>query len=106
MFSLMLDLGFKIFCFVSSLIVHESKGRPLLKNMIANLYFLCLLNVILISILWLNLKRGIVNQVVDRSLDIFEMTNNTSEPTMKLIIRELLIFMHHQVDIKDIKCPL
>lgn len=35
-------------------------------------------------------EKGIVGQGVeeDRSLDIFEMTNNTSEPTMKLIIRE------------------
>jgi hypothetical protein len=40
------------------------------------------------------------------SLDIFEMTTNTSDPTMELVNRELLIFKHYQVDVKDIKCPL
>jgi len=50
-------------------------------------------------------ERGIVDQGVeeDRNLDIFEMTNNITEPTMKLIIKELLIFMRYQVDVKDIK---
>ncbi len=43
---------------------------------------------------------------MDKSLDIFEMITNTSEPTMELINRELLIFKCYQVDIKDIKCPL
>jgi hypothetical protein len=42
----------------------------------------------------------------DKSLDIFEMIANTSEPTTKLVNRELLIFKHYQVDVKDIKCPL
>jgi serine phosphatase RsbU (regulator of sigma subunit) len=53
-------------------------------------------------------ERGIVGKRVeeDRNLDIFEMTNNRSEPTMKLIIKELLTFMHYQRDIKDMKCPL
>ncbi len=51
-------------------------------------------------------KRDIVDQRVeeDNSLDIFEMTTNVSEPTTKLINRELLIFKHYQVDVKDIKC--
>jgi len=40
------------------------------------------------------------------SLDIFEMTTYISEPTTKLVNRELLIFRHYQVDVKDIKCPL
>jgi serine phosphatase RsbU (regulator of sigma subunit) len=53
-------------------------------------------------------ERGIVGEGVeeDRNLDILEMTNNGSQPTMKLIIRELLTFMHYQRDIKDMKCPL
>jgi hypothetical protein len=53
-------------------------------------------------------ERGVVDQRVeeDRSLDIFEMTTNTSEPTMKSVNRELLIFRHYQVNVKDIKCPL
>jgi hypothetical protein len=39
-------------------------------------------------------KKGVVDQRVeeDRSLDIFEMTPSTSEPTMKLFNKELLIF--------------
>jgi hypothetical protein len=41
------------------------------------------------------------------SLDIFEMTTNISESTMKLINKKaLLIFKHYQVDVKDIKCSL
>jgi hypothetical protein len=53
-------------------------------------------------------ERGVVNQMVekDNSLDIFEMTIHTNEPTTKLINKELLIFKHYQVDVKTIKCPL
>jgi len=53
-------------------------------------------------------ERDVVDQRVeeDRNLDIFEMTTNTSEPTTELVNRELLIFKHYQVDVKDIKCPL
>jgi hypothetical protein len=53
-------------------------------------------------------ERGVVNQKVekDKSLDIFEMTINTSEPTTKLVNKELLIFRCYQVDVKNIECPL
>jgi energy-converting hydrogenase A subunit M len=53
-------------------------------------------------------KRGVVDQKVeeDMSLDIFEMITNTSEPSMKLINKELLIFKCYQVDVKNIKCPM
>jgi len=53
-------------------------------------------------------ERDVVDQRVeeDRNLDIFEMTTNTREPTTELVNRELLIFKHYQVDVKDIKCPL
>jgi hypothetical protein len=53
-------------------------------------------------------KRDVVEQKVekDRSLDIFGMIVNISEPTTELIKRELLIFKRYQVDVKDIKCPL
>jgi hypothetical protein len=34
------------------------------------------------------------------------MTTNTSEPTMELVNRELLIFKRYQMDIQNIKCPL
>jgi hypothetical protein len=45
-------------------------------------------------------KRGFVEQRVeeDKSLDIFEMTTNTSEPITNLVNRKLLIFKHYQVD--------
>ncbi len=53
-------------------------------------------------------ERCVVDQRVekDSNLDIFEMTISTSEPTTKLINRELLIFRRYQVDVKDMKCPL
>jgi hypothetical protein len=42
-------------------------------------------------------ERGVVGQKVeeDMSLDIFEMTTSTSEPTIELVNRELLIFKHY-----------
>jgi hypothetical protein len=42
-------------------------------------------------------ERSVVGQKVeeDMSLDIFEMTTSTSEPTIKLVNRELLIFEHY-----------
>jgi hypothetical protein len=53
-------------------------------------------------------ERGVVDQKVeeDMSLDIFEMTTNTSEPSMKLINKEPLIFKRYQVNVKNIKCPM
>ncbi len=53
-------------------------------------------------------KRGVVVQRVekDRSLDVFEMTSSTSELVTELVNKELLIFRHYQVDVKNIKCPL
>jgi hypothetical protein len=53
-------------------------------------------------------KRGVVDQMVeeDMSLDIFEMTTNTNEPTTELVNKRLLIFKHYQMDFKDIKCTL
>jgi hypothetical protein len=33
------------------------------------------------------------------------MAANTSEPTMELINKELLIFKRYQVNVEDIKCP-
>jgi hypothetical protein len=34
-----------------------------------------------------------------------KMIANTSEPTMELINKELLIFKRYQVNVEDIKCP-
>ncbi len=42
----------------------------------------------------------------DCSLDIFEQTTNTSEPTKELVNKELFIFKQYQVDVKEIKCHL
>ncbi len=53
-------------------------------------------------------ERGVVNQRIkdDKSLDIFEMTINTNEPTIELVNKELLIFRHYQLDVIDTKSPL
>jgi hypothetical protein len=47
-------------------------------------------------------ERGVVDQKVeeDKSFDIFEITTNISEPTTKLVNRELMIFKHYQVALK------
>jgi hypothetical protein len=52
------------------------------------------------------LERGVVDQRIekDNNLNIFEMTTNTIKPTMELINKELLIFRHYQMEVKDIKC--
>jgi hypothetical protein len=54
-------------------------------------------------------KRDSANQGVEKDnyLDIFEMTAaNTSELAKNLNNKEFFIFMHYQMDVKDIKCPL
>jgi hypothetical protein len=52
------------------------------------------------------IERRLVDQKIqeDNNLDIFEMTVGTNEPIMELVNRELLIFKHYHVDVKDIKC--
>jgi hypothetical protein len=42
----------------------------------------------------------------DSCLDIFEMITNTSEPMIKIVNKELLIFKRFQVGSKEIKCPM
>jgi hypothetical protein len=42
----------------------------------------------------------------DSSLDIFEMTTNTSELVVELVNKKLLIFKRFQVNPKEIKCLL
>jgi hypothetical protein len=39
-------------------------------------------------------------------LDIFKQTPDTSESTIELVAKEMLIFRHYQVDFKEIKCLL
>ncbi len=47
-------------------------------------------------------ESSVVDQRVekDMSLDIFEMTTNTNEPTMELVNIQLLIYKRYQVDVK------
>jgi hypothetical protein len=51
---------------------------------------------------------GCVNQRGDEnsSLDIFQQTPSTNDPTKELVTKVLLIFRHYQMDFKDIKCLL
>jgi len=42
----------------------------------------------------------------ESSLDIFEMSAKTSEPTKEVVNKELLMFKRFQMDVKNIKCPL
>jgi len=47
-----------------------------------------------------------VNQIGDEnsSLDIFQQTPSTNDPTKELVTKVPLIFRHYQMDFKDIKC--
>jgi len=56
MFSLMLDPRFKTLHLVSLLIGHE-QGKAIIEKYEKFFCFLCFLNVIIICIFWLNLKR-------------------------------------------------
>jgi hypothetical protein len=42
---------------------------------------------------------------VNYSLDIFEMAAITSEPSKIIVKRELLIFNHYQMNVKETTCP-
>jgi len=44
-------------------------------------------------------------RVIKLNLNIFVQTLRASEPTKKLVTREMLTFMRYQVDSKEIKCP-
>jgi hypothetical protein len=48
-----------------------------------------------------------VNQKMydDSPLDIFQMIARSTRPTKKLVKREFLVFLHYEVDVKEIKCP-
>jgi hypothetical protein len=50
----------------------------------------------------------VANMEIDEesSLDIFEMSIGTNEPTKEVVKKELLMFRRFQVDVKDMKCPL
>jgi hypothetical protein len=103
MLSLMLDLRFKIL----RLIGHK-QGKEIVEKYDKKSSFPMLLKCYYHLHPMIESKGGVVDERVekDMSLDIFEMTTNTSEPTTELVNRELLIFRHYQVDVKYIKCPL
>jgi hypothetical protein len=42
----------------------------------------------------------------ENSLDIFEMSTGTNEPTKEVVNKELLMFRRFQMNVKDIKCLL
>jgi hypothetical protein len=42
----------------------------------------------------------------ESSLDIFEMSHSSSEPTKEVVNKELMMFRRFQMDVKNIKCPL
>jgi hypothetical protein len=66
-----------------------SKVRPLLKNMTKKKMFPMLLKCHYHLHPLVEFERGVVDQKVekDNSLDIFEMTTSTNEPTTKLTNR-------------------
>jgi hypothetical protein len=47
---------------------------------------------------------GCENQIGDEdsNLDTFQQIGSPSEPSKELVTKELLIFKHYQVDLKDI----
>ncbi len=106
MFSLMLDARFKTLPLVSSLFGRE-QGKTISEEYDQKPFFPMFLTCHYHLHPLAESKRGIVDRKVkeDSSLDIFEMTANTSEPTMELINKELLIFKRYQVNVEDIKCP-
>jgi hypothetical protein len=54
---------------------------------------------------WLNLKGVLLIKKIEKenNLDIFKMIGSISETKMELVNRELLIFKHYQVNVKNIK---
>ncbi len=104
----MFDVGprLKTLHLVSSLISHE-QGKAIVEEYDIKSLFLMFIRCQFHLHPLAKFENGVVDQSVekDNNLDIFEMTFNICEPTMNLMNRELLIFKHCQVDVKDIKCP-
>jgi hypothetical protein len=53
-------------------------------------------------------KFGLVaNMQIDEesSLDIFEMFIGSTEPTKKVVNKDLMMFIRFKMDVKHIKCP-
>jgi len=107
MLSLMLDPRFKTFCLVSTLIGRK-QGMAIVEKYDNFFYFLCFLKFYYHLHPLVKSERCVVDQRVeeDKSFDMFEIIISTSEPTMELVKKDLLIFNCYQVDFKNIKCPL
>ncbi len=104
---LMLDPRFTTFHLVFSLIGRE-QGPTIIEKYDNFFLFLMFIKCYYHLHPFVEFERGVVDQRVekDMSFNIFEMTTNISEPTTKLVNKELLIFKLYQVAVKDIKCPL
>ncbi len=102
----MLDPSFKTLCLVSSLIVHE-QGKAIVKKYDKKSLFPMFLKCSNHLDPLVEFERDVVEQRIekDRSLDIFGMIANISDPTIKLVNIELVIFRCYQVDVRDIKWP-
>ncbi len=102
-FSLMLDLVFKIFIHYSHLLV-VNKVRSLLSNMTKGPYTLCSsMSSSLKPFGWIWMWHCCQGVDEDYNLNIFEMIMNTNESTKELVIIKLLIFKQYEADVKDIK---
>jgi hypothetical protein len=107
MFLKMLDPRFKTFCLVSSLIIHE-QGKTIVEKYDKKSLFPMFLKCSYHLDPLVESERDVVEQTVeeDRSLDIFGMIANITDPTIELVNIELVIFRCYQVNVKNIKWPL
>jgi hypothetical protein len=107
MLFLMLDPRFKTFHLVSSFIGREQSNAIVEEYDKLSLFFMLIKCYYHLHLL-VEFERSVIVQrvVEDVSLDIFEIIVSTSELTMELVNKKLLIFKCYQVNVKDIKCPL
>ncbi len=89
----MLDPRFKTFHLVSSLIDYE-QGKAIVKEYDKKSLFFMLFKCYYPLHPLVETERDVVEQKVEKekTLDIFEMIGNISEPTMELVNKELMIF--------------
>jgi hypothetical protein len=104
MLSLMLYLGFKNLCLISSFI--STKGVVIVedydKKSLIFMLIKCHDHLHHLSKCKLDHANSMVRYC---NLDIFEQNIRTNELMTELVSRTMQIFKRHQVKIKDIKCP-
>jgi len=108
MISLMLHPKFKSLCMISSFVGKE-QGVVLVEEYDKKILYLMLVKCHEHLHPFVRLDRNCVDQDIfeqDCILDIFEQTTCTSEPTKKLVKKELLVFKRYQLDVTNIKCVL